>query len=156
MDINDWANCRGELFDYLRAFGRKEGEAVRHGDEVAIRYSYGKDDEGRWLSCAGKKGENCRTQISPGNTFYDSEKNKYWGEVFQIFSEKRRGRCSSNVSRKCIGDPIYPGDTVFIRYTKTGYWLSGREGKYIYTNTCPGTTPSNSKCQCERWTLYRR
>ena len=160
MDGNDWKGCAGEVFNYIVAFGKKSGDAVKHGDEVAIRYGNKHGDKGWWLSCWGR-GSFCRTRTCPGKMFTDNEKSRCRGEIFQIFSTSRRGSCSSDVSVGCRGKPIYPGDTVFLRYTvdnkRGGYWLSaGHLNEKILTRTCPGNHPNNSKCSCERWTLFRK
>ena len=46
MDEKDWKGCRREVFNYITAFGKNFGDAVKHGDLVAIRYGYKDGDKG--------------------------------------------------------------------------------------------------------------
>ncbi|KAK4314055.1 hypothetical protein Pmani_014645 [Petrolisthes manimaculis] len=38
MRGSDWSRCKGEVFNYITAFGRQPGDAIRFGDKIAIRY----------------------------------------------------------------------------------------------------------------------
>lgn len=160
MDWGDWTGCSGEVFNYIVAIGKKPGDAIRHGDIVALRYGNDVGDKGWWLSCWGR-GSSCRARPCPGYMFQDDEQVNCRGEIFQIFSMKRRGVCSSNVSIPCRGDLIHEMDTVFLRYTVDelygGYWLSaGKINEDVLTRSCPGSHPNDNKCACERWTLFKK
>ncbi|KAK4319004.1 hypothetical protein Pmani_010089 [Petrolisthes manimaculis] len=50
MEGSDWSNCKGETFNYITAFGRQPGDAIRFGDKIAIRYGYGSYDRAELLA----------------------------------------------------------------------------------------------------------
>ncbi|KAK3892886.1 hypothetical protein Pcinc_003287 [Petrolisthes cinctipes] len=72
MEGSDWRSCPSEAFNYITAFGRQTGDAIRFGDKIAIRYDYNTNDRGYWLSCWGR-GSSCRTRTCPGFHFTDDE-----------------------------------------------------------------------------------
>ena len=43
MDVSDWSRCVGEAF---LAFGKKHGDAVKHGDNVVTRYGSNRGNQG--------------------------------------------------------------------------------------------------------------
>ncbi|KAK3888046.1 hypothetical protein Pcinc_007836 [Petrolisthes cinctipes] len=164
MEGSDWDRCAGEVFNYITAFGRQSGDAIRFGDQIAIRYGYDiTNDRGNWLSCWGR-GSDCTTRSCPGFGFTEDDDCR--GEMFWIYSYKRRGACGGNsdTHHTCIGEPLYPGDKVYIQYTPDdnvgGYWLSGRNmDDEVYTRPCPGryfTHHVSQSCSCERWTVFRK
>ncbi|KAK4307738.1 hypothetical protein Pmani_020528 [Petrolisthes manimaculis] len=90
MDRSDWDRCAGEVFNYITAFGRQTGDAIRFGDKIAIRYGYDAAvDRGNWLSCWGR-GSDCTTRTCPGHSF-TADKKHCQGEMFWIYSYERRG-----------------------------------------------------------------
>jgi hypothetical protein len=159
MEGNDWtsAGCPGERFRFYGIDG-SHGQAVHHGDRVAIQYGWDySTGRGNWLSC-WVSGSVCPTSPCPGLHWEPEDTEKCRGERFWIFSPDRRGSCSSDIMSGCRGEPIQKGDTVFILYG-TPSWFLSEDGGSIRTRSCPGrylTESDKTGCICESWRIFSR
>ncbi|KAK4321596.1 hypothetical protein Pmani_007621 [Petrolisthes manimaculis] len=92
MEGSDWDRCAGEVFNYITAFGRQTGDAIRFGDKIAIRYGYDAAvNRGNWLSCGVRGYDYCTTSPCPGLDFTADCRD----EMFWIYSYERRERRSA-------------------------------------------------------------
>ncbi len=126
-----------EVFTIHRYYGNHR-DPIRYGDSVAIKSA----STGQWLSCPG---DSSMCKLSESRGFSN---NGFW-----IYSVGREGHCSAGT--RCVGNPISPGDIVFIKYS-TGNWLSA-DGSILRIRTCPGDyVNSHTLCSCEKWSVFRR